>query len=79
MGFVDLINAIPATFWGLVTGSFLTVLGVILTNAANTKRLRLQHEHEWRLESRERKLNQTLEAFLALTPAGLPAAPKTLG
>ena len=41
MSLADLINAVPPTLWGFIIGSFLTVLGVILTNAANTKRLRL--------------------------------------
>jgi hypothetical protein len=69
MGLIELINAVPATLWGFVIGSFFTVLGVVLTNAANTKRLRLQHEHEWRLESRERDLNLRRDIYLATMEA----------
>lgn len=69
MSLVDLINAVPATLWGFIVGSFLTVLGVILTNAANTKRLRLQHEHEWKLESKERDLTLRRDIYLAAMEA----------
>ncbi len=37
-----LIEKIPATFWGVVIGSFCTLGGVVLTNRANDKRLREQ-------------------------------------
>jgi len=69
MDLVKLIDAVPPTLWGFLIGSLLTVLGVILTNAANTKRLRLQHEHEWRLESKERDLNLRRDIYLAAMEA----------
>lgn len=69
MNLIDLINTVPATLWGFVIGSFLTVLGVILTNAANTKRLRLQHEHEWKLENKERDLNLRRDIYMAAMEA----------
>jgi hypothetical protein len=69
MNIIELIDAIPATLLGFIIGSLLTVLGVILTNAANTKRLRLQHEHEWKLESKERDLNLRRDIYLATMEA----------
>ncbi len=69
MSVIELISAIPPTLWGFIIGSLLTVLGVILTNAANTKRLRLQHEHEWKLESKERDLNLRRDIYMAAMEA----------
>lgn len=65
----ELLDAVPPTIWGFIIGSLLTVLGVVLTNAANTKRLRLQHEHEWKLESKERNLNLRRDVYLAAMEA----------
>jgi hypothetical protein len=59
-----LIKSVPATFWGIVVGSFFTVIGVVLTNVANTQRLRLQHQHEWTLESKERDLALRRDTYL---------------
>jgi hypothetical protein len=69
MNVIEWINAVPPTLWGVIIGSLLTVLGVVLTNAANTKRLRLQHEHEWKLESKERDLNLRRDIYLAMMEA----------
>ena len=65
----ELLDAVPPTIWGFIIGSLLTVLGIVLTNAANTKRLRLQHEHEWKLESKERNLNLRRDVYLAAMEA----------
>ncbi len=59
-----MIKAIPATFWGIVVGSLITMLGVVLTNVGNTRRLRIQHEHERELESREQDLNLRRSVYL---------------
>ena len=59
-----LIKSVPATFWGIVVGSLFTVIGVVLTNIENTKRLRLQHRHEWTLESKERDLEMRRNTYL---------------
>jgi hypothetical protein len=69
MELLTLIQGIPATFWGIVLGSLLTVIGVVLTNASNTRRLRLQHEHERAMESKNRDLNLRKEVYLAAMEA----------
>jgi hypothetical protein len=46
-----------------------TIIGVILTNASNTKRLRLQHEHEQLLESKERDSSLRRDTYLAAIEA----------
>lgn len=63
------IESIPPTFWGILIGSLFTVIGVVLTNSSNTKRLRLQHDHERQLESRERDLNLRREVYLGAMEA----------
>lgn len=69
MDFGMMIKAIPATFWGIVVGSLFTMIGVVLTNAGNTRRLRLQHEHERALESKERDMNLHREVYFAAIEA----------
>ena len=64
MDLVTLIKAIPPTFWGIIVGSLFTVVGVVLTNASNTRRLRIQHEHERDLEKRERDLAMRRDIYL---------------
>jgi hypothetical protein len=57
MGFLGFLEEISPTVLGIVSrmaGSFFTVIGVILTNASNTKRLRLQNtstNSAWRARS----------------------------
>jgi hypothetical protein len=46
---------VPATFWGVLAGSFFTLLGVWLTNRAQGRRLDRQLEHERTLKSEERE------------------------
>lgn len=57
MNFLPLIENIPPAFYGVLIGSLLTIIGAVLTNISNTKRLRLQHEHERELRNKERDLN----------------------
>jgi hypothetical protein len=69
MGFTALLGEMSPTFLGIVIGSLFTIVGVILTNAPNTKRLRLQHEHEQFLESKERDASLRRETYLAAIEA----------
>lgn len=64
MDLVALVASIPATFWGVIIGSLFTVIGVTITNTSNTRRLRLQHEHERALDARTRDLNMRREVYL---------------
>ena len=58
------IENIPPALYGIIIGSFLTIIGVILTNASNTKQLRIQHEHERQLKDKERDLSLRREVYL---------------
>ena len=53
----------PCLSWGLI-GSFLTIIGVVLTNISNTKQLHIQHEHERQLRNNERDLNMRCEVYM---------------
>jgi len=64
LDFIALINQIPPALYGIMLGSFLTILGVILTNISNTKRLKLQHEHERKLRNKERDLSMRREVYM---------------
>jgi hypothetical protein len=69
MNLLTMIRAVPATFWGIVIGSLFTVLGVMLTNASHTRRLRLQHDHERALETQERYLTMRRDIYLSAMEA----------
>lgn len=64
-GVLELIQEIPATFWGVVFGSALSLGGVTLTNRANDRRLRLQFEHDRKLRAKERDVALRKEIYLA--------------
>ena len=69
MALVAFMEAVPATVWGFLVGSLVTVIGVALTNASNTKRLRLQHAHERELDARARDLSMRRDVYLAALEA----------
>ena len=52
--FVELFASIPAVVWSGVVASVLTLSGVLLSNASNTKRLVLQLQHDSTERGRER-------------------------
>ncbi len=66
---LELIGQIPATFWGVVCGSFFSILGVWLSNRASTSRLRDQFAHEREVKASERELALKKEIYLAATEA----------
>lgn len=55
--FWNILSAAPSGAWvgllGVIFGSLLTTLGVWLTNSSNRKQLKLQLEHEKRLQSQQ--------------------------
>jgi len=69
MELLPLIQKIPATFWGVIVGSFFTITGVILTNRSNTSRLRIQLDHDRKIKKQERELNLRKEIYLAAAEA----------
>ena len=64
MNFTSFIESIPPAFYGVLIGSLLTIIGVVLTNISNTKRLKIQHEHERELRNTERDLNMRREIYM---------------
>ena len=69
MDIIALIEKIPATFWGVVVGSFFTITGVLLTNRSNTNRLRIQLDHDREIKKEERELTLRKEIYLAAAEA----------
>lgn len=66
---LDLIEKIPATFWGVVIGAFFSLGGVALTNHANDRRLKRQLDHDRDMRSRERELSLRKDIYLAAAEA----------
>lgn len=64
MSFIEILESIPPALYGVMIGSLLTVIGVTLTNISNTKRLRIQHEHERNLENKARDLNLRRDVYM---------------
>jgi hypothetical protein len=68
-GVLRLIEKIPATFWGVVIGSFFTLGGVMLTNRANNRRLREQLRHDRELRNRDRELSLRKDVYMSAAEA----------
>lgn len=66
---LHLAEKIPATFWGVVIGSFFSLGGVVLTNPANDRRLRAQLAHDRELRNRDRELSLRKDVYLAAAEA----------
>jgi hypothetical protein len=67
--FLHMLQSIPASFWGVVIGSFFSIGGVALTNRASDRRLRLQFEHERGLKTKDREMELRKEVYLAAAEA----------
>lgn len=61
----EIIEMIPATFFGVVFGSFISLAGVILSNLATDRRLREQLQHDREQVDRQRELELKKDVFLA--------------
>ena len=66
---VELIEDVPATFWGVLAGSFFSILGVWLTNRASEARLEIQFKHERLVKSTERELTLKKDIYLEAAEA----------
>ncbi len=62
-------DKIPATFWAVVFGSLLTLLGIYFTNRANDRRLSLQLQHDRELKNREREMTFRKDTYAAAAEA----------
>jgi len=63
------IEKVPATFWGVLAGSFFTLIGVTLNNRANSRRLELQLEHDRSTKREERELQLRKDVYLPAAEA----------
>lgn len=75
---LQLLNSIPASFWGVVVGSFFSIAGVAITNRASDRRLRTQFEHERESKTKYREMELRKEVFLSAAEA-LAAGMNTIG
>lgn len=67
--FAQLLDKIPATFWGVVVGSVLTLSGIFFTNRSNDRRLRLQLQNDRELKNREREMTFRKDTYAAAAEA----------
>ncbi len=65
----QILDAIPASFWGVVVGSFFSIGGVAMTNRASDMRLRAQFEHERESKTKDREMALRKEVFLSAAEA----------
>lgn len=66
---IDWIERIPATFWGVLAGSFFTLLGVWFSNRAQSRRLERQLQHERLIKREERELTLKRDVYLPAAEA----------
>jgi hypothetical protein len=64
-----LIGRIPATFWGVVIGSFFSLGGIVIANRANDRRLREQLTHDREMRNRDRELSLRKDIYLSAAEA----------
>ncbi len=67
--FLYFTETIPASFWGIVIGSFFSLGGVALTNRAGDGRLRAQFEHERLQKTKDREMALRKDVYLAAAEA----------
>ncbi len=66
---IELVEKIPATFWGVVVGSFFSIAGVTATNRASSRRMSAQFDHEQKLKTLDREMSLRRDIYLGLAEA----------
>jgi hypothetical protein len=66
---ITLLERTPPTFWGIIVGALFTIIGVVLTNAANIKRLRLQQAYERERAEKQWDTNLRRDTYLSAIEA----------
>jgi hypothetical protein len=66
---IQLLDEIPAAFWGVVVGSLFTLTGIYFTNRASDRRLRLQLQNDTELKNREREMSFRKDTYAAAAEA----------
>ena len=66
--FINLLKSVPSVVWtgmlGTLIGSFLTIVGVVLTNRSNTERLKTQLQYEQNVRRQELKRERAEELYV---------------
>lgn len=65
----NLFAKIPTTFWAVLLGSFISLLGSIIANRANLRRLRLQLQNDRELKNWEREMTFRKDTYIAAAEA----------
>lgn len=65
----EMLSKIPGTFWGVVIGAFISLLGVVFTSYANERRQRMQFLHERTLRNDDRETMLRKDVYLAVAEA----------
>ena len=64
-----LLGSIPPTFWATLIGALFVLVGVIVTNRANDRRLEKQLAHDRDAHNRERQMSLRRDVYLAAAEA----------
>lgn len=64
MDIAQLLKAVPAVIWSGLVASFVTLMGVMLSNGSNTKRLLRQLQHDAEQKQRDRMAALHKEVYL---------------
>jgi hypothetical protein len=67
--FVCQMERVPATFWGVVAGSFFTIIGIVITNWWTDRRQAAQLLHDRELKNREREMALRKDVFTQVAEA----------
>lgn len=66
---LHLFDEIPASFWGVVFGSFFSIAGVAISNRASDRRLRAQFNHEREQKTKDREMALRRDIYLSAAEA----------
>lgn len=66
---IETFSKVPGTFWGIIAGAFISLSGVVLTNYASERRLRMQFLHDRTLRNDDRENMLRKDVYLALAEA----------
>jgi hypothetical protein len=66
---IELIERIPSAFWGVVAGSFFSILGVWLANRSSDERLFKQLDYDREVKEKERELTLKKDVYLSAAEA----------
>ena len=62
---IEWLSRVPATFWGVVAGSFFSLGGVWLSNRNSARNLKAQLDHDRATRAKEREMSMRKDIYLA--------------